>query len=160
MCTDHSLQSKEFQEIQLNGRYGNFDDESLAKLRTLTASENDLKDPEWNKKTTLTGYHYFSQNQPERTNADSINASALVKYMKDTGNGILCFEAIHSPPSKVKQLAAMPNKEFQNLPSKLYLCKGCKVILTSNINPSFSLFNSAPAIYRGPLYLSECWKAP
>ena len=46
MCTDHSLQSKEFQEIQLNGRYGNFDDESLAKLRTLTASENDLKDPE------------------------------------------------------------------------------------------------------------------
>ena len=114
MRTDYSKASEELKSIQMKCRYGNFNQDGLARLKEITATESDLRtDPEWKNRTTLTGFHYFSSLHPERSNADSKNASALIDYSTASGNGIMKFEAIHSPPDRAEALSALSAKEFQ-----------------------------------------------
>ena len=154
MRTDNSKASADLKSVQVEGRYGKFTDNSLAKLQSITATQSDVDhDPCWESRTSLTGFHYYSELNPERCSADSMNATSLVHYSNTSGNGIVKFEAIHSPSKMSEKLVSLPAKNFQNLASKLYLARGCRVILTVNINNSLGLFNGAAGKFIGPLYL-------
>ena len=154
MRTDNSKASEELKSIHVGGRYGAFSEQSLSKLQSITATQSEIdNDPEWEHRTSLTGFHYHSDLNPERCTADSMNATSLVHYSNTSGRGIMKFEAIHSPAKESEKLVSLPAKEFQNIASKLYLAHGCRVILTRNINFSAGLFNGAPGKFIGPLYL-------
>ena len=65
-------------------------------------------DLEWKNKTTLTGYHFYNELNPDRCNADSMNATSLVNFSKATGRGILAFHALHIPDND--SLSSLPAK--------------------------------------------------
>ena len=154
--TDGSPEAEKFGNLLKRVRYGNFKETDLAELKNISATIKDVKtDPEWSSKTVLTDYHYYSEDHPERSNADSINAKALVEYSRTTNKGIMIFEAIHTPALKSSSMASLNPKEFQGISSKLYLAKGAPIILTTNINPSIGLFNGSLGKFVGPLYRSK-----
>lgn len=59
----------------------------------------------------------------------------------------MVFQAIHTPESDAANLEKESPKFFQNLWNKLYVVPGAPVIITSNINPSLSLFNGAREVH-------------
>ena len=69
----------------------------------------------------------------------------------------MIFKATHTPDNEVATLEKCSAKEFQNLPSNLYLIKGAPVIITTNINPSLSLYNGAYGTFIGPIYLRKSY---
>ena len=151
--SDGSPEAEQFGNLLKRVRYGKFEDSDLAELKKISATIKDVKsDPEWSSKTVLTDYHYYCEEHPERSNADSINAKSLVEYSRTTKKGIMLFEAIHTPALKSSSMAALNSKEFQGITSKLYLAEGAPVILTTNINPSIGLFNGSLGKFIGPLY--------
>ena len=125
MRTDYSKASEELKSIQMKCRYGNFNQDGLARLKEITATESDLRtDPEWKNRTTLTGFHYFSSLHPERSNADSKNASALIDYSTASGNGIMKFEAISIIPKRISR-KYRPTSPFSTRSTRISDCK-CK----------------------------------
>ena len=69
-------------------------------------------DPAWRSKSTLTDFHFYSEEHPERSNADSRNAKALVEYSKAVNEGIMLFESIHTPAKQASKLETLNSKAF------------------------------------------------
>ena len=138
-------------------RYGDYDVNDLATLKRITASEAEAESPEFASATVLTAYHYHNDEHPERISADSTNAARLVNQAETTQEPIMVFQAIHTPESDAANLEKESPKSFQNLWNKLYVIPGAPVIITSNINPSLSLFNGARGKFIGPLYLRKTY---
>ena len=60
--------------------HGKFETSDLNELKNLSATEKDVEtDPAWRSKSTLTDFHFYSEEHPERSNADSRNAKLLMK---------------------------------------------------------------------------------
>ncbi len=155
--TDGSPESEELVKLSTKVRYGKYELDDLVKLKTITATEKDRYSAEWTNPTLLTSFHFHSDENPGRTNADSSNAKSLVDYANNSGQPIMLFDALHLPAKDTSQLQKVPAKEFRNLANKLYLIPGAPIILTVNINASVSLYNGAKGTFIGPIYLQKMY---
>ena len=153
--TDGSVESAEFVKLNTKVRYGKYEHDDLIKLKKMTATEESIKSPEWKDATLLTAYHYFSEENPNRTNVDSSNAKNLVEESKRVNEPIMEFQAVHTPVSKVSDLQKVSAQDFHSLSNKLYLVRGAPLMLTSNINAQIGLFNGAIGKFIGPIYLEK-----
>ena len=124
-------------------------------MKHLSATKNDVEiDPAWRSESTLTNFHFYAQEQHERSNADSRNAKALLEYIKAGNEGILLFESIHTAAKQASKLETLNSKAFQGIANKIILAHGTPVILTSSINPSIGLFNRS---FIGALYIPKSY---
>ena len=153
--TDGSNESLQFINLNTKVRYGKYKQKHIQKLKEMTATEEMTYAPEWKNCTLLTAYHFHSEDNPNRTNADSSNAKHLIEHAKRTNEPIMVFKALHTPLSDAPTLEKLPSKEFQNLPGNLYMIPDAPLILTTNINPTVILYNGARGTFIGPLYLPK-----
>ena len=156
--SDGSVEAQQFGELLKRVRYGKFETSDLNELKNLSATEKDVEtDPAWRSKSTLTDFHFYSEEHPERSNADSRYAKALVEYSKAVNEGIMLFESIHTPAKQASKLETLNSKAFQGMANKLFLAHGSPVILTTNINPSIGLFNGSIGSFIGALYIPKSY---
>ena len=151
--SDGSPESKVFIDKMIKCRYGKYTYEDLEELGKIIATDEEASRPEWkNNSTLLTSYHYYSEKNPNRTNADTPNARNLVCHAEAINEPVMLFKAVHSPEADADDLAELTSKEFHGLPNNLYLIPGAPVIITCNINATVSLYNGARATFVGPIY--------
>ena len=141
-------------EILSGMRYGHATKHHIKFLKDNMATEEDLvTDPLWKKRFILMGYHFYNPIFQDRATVDGENAKATLRQHQNTGEPIMQVEAIHTPAKMHDKLKTLSAKEFQNLPAKFRFCRGNRVMLLSNTNPSLELYNSAIGTFVGPLYL-------
>ena len=134
-------------------RHSKWNEEFLKILKEETLSAEECKKQEGfdKKKMVLTALHYFSEMNPERDNADTMNTQELLKFCGDKG-GIIKLSAVNVPPSYSEK---KPSSFQVVMHNTIYLAIGCPLILTNNINSSVGLFNGAECTFQGLIYRED-----